>query len=103
MLKTINKRWQYVSCYAVLKVFSLLLLLHPRRMDVGLLVASDAMMCLAYSQSTLALLAILLSRLHDPNHDLSASQDIKPHDPSQLKPTAGTTTDATEAMMISTV
>ena len=55
----------FALCWAPDKIFSLMLVLHPRQMDAPSLIASDVMMVLAYSNPAVNPLIILLSGLRE--------------------------------------
>ena len=96
----------FCVCWGPDKIFSLLLLLHPRRMHTPLLIASDVMMCLAYCQPSFTALLLLVSRIDDriTVQEVKTDQSNVVVKPScRPRPTEGAKDDAVEPMMISTV
>ena len=54
----------FAICWTPDKVFSLLLVLHPKRLGIPLLIGSDVMMCLAYMNPALNPLIVLMTSPH---------------------------------------
>ncbi len=54
----------FAICWTPDKIFSLMLVLQPRRMGISLLIASDIMMCLAYINPALNPIVVLLTSPH---------------------------------------
>lgn len=66
----------FALCWAPDKIFSLMLVLHPHRMDAPTLIASDVMMILAYSNPTINPLLILGSGMRELKHSTASNGAI---------------------------